>query len=97
MFRQNEKNGRVWPHGPNLKRPLLHAPQRVLVINCDTDKEYISLRILHLSVNLQVFRAARVMNLKLNLTLVYILDALVNIEDGWLILVRKIIVQVVPY
>jgi len=60
---QVEKYWGLWADSPYLYCPLNYISKWVPIIDSNTDDENVSLRILHLAINLQIFRSTRIMYL----------------------------------
>lgn len=79
----------------DLRFPPCYALKRSQLVASDTDDEGVRSRVLDLAVHTKMFIAGRVMDLNFNLLLLHVLDALVDIQDSWLIVIREGVVEVV--
>lgn len=79
----------------DLRFPPCNVIKRIGKVASDTDDEGVRILVLDLAVYTKMFIAGRVMDLNFNLLLLHVLDALVDIQDSWLIVIREGVVEVV--
>ena len=97
LLGQADHNGGAGDDTSDLTGPLGHIFAGFFGVYRDTDNEDVCAHILHFAVLGEGCVAARIVDLDLNLLLPDILRPAVQIEHGRLVILRKLIVQVVPY
>ena len=86
----------AWLNRLYLSLPNIYITEGVAVVDCHAYQEYVCTTILSCPIDTKLKVTARIMYLDLDLTSLYILDALIDIEDGRLVVFGETILKVVP-
>ena len=92
---QDEHDGLWWLNFLDLVAPLVDIIEAWLLVAGNADHEAISSLVLNLSVHTKVFITGCIVDLDAELLLVHILDALVDVQDRRLIVLREGVMQVI--
>ena len=79
----------------DLKLPFTDTLEGRRLIGGDANEEDIRILVLHLTVDAKMFVTRCVVDLDLYLLLLDVLDALVDVQDGWLVILRKCVMEII--
>ena len=79
----------------DLKLPFTHTLEGRWLIGGDANEEDIRILVLHLTVDAEMFVTGCVVDLDLYLLLHNVLDALEDVKDGGLVILRKCVMEII--